>query len=511
MKRLTGLILILIIMLVTEGCTSLPAESSSRIARPQVKTAPLQGTWLVDECITREPGTPQKSKEDKFMGMKVGFSNNSAVFGEYLWNDVVYKIKRVNAEEYFLHRFQDAVKKLDIKEKEVYVIQVSSGEKFLYEFVKIDNDRIVANVDSNLYCLNKVSDEFDGTSKKLANDESVDTISGLNDASKELHSGIFLGLRIPQKTTSSENNAVSEEYRYQTYWIAFAGGKLEPVLAAPDIFLPRKDGFWRVKARKASDNPAISDVVYTLRISSGGFSRLISSNIWSRPENGKLARNRTILYVGNDYICFEDTYYSVNNAQQSIAKRELRTLPVDRMDDLQGVKLSDIAGENGAMAVEEAISDLSKNYKNTGVKGIEEYNLDQNFALFRKTGHWFFKGRINLGKEYPVSFTDFSLNVLPPSDMVAYDTLSVPWTIIKDRVPQAVDAYTSPNKDMALVLTRNSLLIYAINGSTISDLPLQKLAIPDGSSVVMAEWGTGNYMKNWEKAFVENNPVKEAK
>lgn len=512
MKKLLAFMAILSLLFTFTGCTSLEYESSSRIVKPLVKSAPLQGTWVVDECMTRAPGAPEESQEDKLMGMEVGFSRDSIVFGNYMWNEVVYKAKIVNTQEYFLHSFSDAAEKLDIKDEEIYVIQASSGEKFLYEFAKISDESIVVTVDSNLYYLKKTSSEFNGESKKLVNEEGVDIILGKDDESKELRSGVMLGLRIPQKSGQAENGGVTEEYRYQTYWVAFGGGVLRPVLTAPDIFLPRKDGFWRVKERKPTDNSTTTDIVYASRVASGSTSRLSVSNgpDWDN-ENGRSIRSRTILYVGNDYICFEDTYYSVDKTQKSTTRKELRTLPVDRMDDLNGVKLSDIAGENGSMAVEEALADVFKNSQNSGIKGIEDDDLNKSFALFRKTGHWFIKGRLNFSKDYPVPFTDFNLNLLPPSDMVAYDTLQVPWTIIKDRIPQAIDAYTSPNKDMALVLTRNSLIIYAINGNAISDTPMARLSIPEGSSVVMAEWGTGNYMKKWEKAFMENNMIKEVK
>lgn len=487
-------------------------ESTSRISRPQVNSSPLQGTWQVRECLTRSPGTPQESKADQLMGMTASFSNDAFVFGDYVWNDIVYKTKMVSAAEYFLHSYDDAAQKLDIKNKELYVVQVSSGEKYLYEFARIDENAIVASIDSNLYYLGKTSDTFSNNATKTAGSEGPDAILDSDSDSKELNTGIFLSLRIPRNTTPDSSGTAKEEYRYQTYWMGFSGGILRPVLTAPDIFMPRKDGFWRIKSRKAGDSTSSSDTISAVRMTaSGSKSKESGAAGFSNFNNTDMTRSRSILYVGNDFICFEDSYYLVEKSKRILVKKELRTLPIDSMDDIDGIKLSDIAGQSGTMAFEEALSDLVKNTGKSAIKTLDESNIEQNFALYRKMGHWFLKGRINFGKEYPVPYSDFNLNLLPPSNMVRYDELQVPWTIVKDRIPQTVDEYTSPNKDLCLVFTRNQLSIYAISGNDISEMPLMQFSMPEGASVIMAEWCTGNYMKSWEKAFVEFNAVKEVK
>lgn len=502
----------ILITMTSTGCMSFQYESSSRISRPAVNSSPLQGTWQVRECLTRSPGTPQESKADQLTGMKASFSNDAFVFGDYVWNDIVYKTKKVSAEEYFLHSYDDAVQKLDINNKDLYVVQVSSGEKYLYEFARIDDNIIVASIDSNLYYLNKTSDDFSNTATKIAGSEGPDEVLGSDGDSKELNTGIFLSLRIPRNTTPSNSGTAKEEYRYQTYWIGFSGGILRPVLTAPDVFMPRKDGFWRIKSRKAGDSSSASDTISAVRMTaSGSKSKLSGKEGFSNYNNSDMTRSRAILYVGNDFICFEDTYYLTEKSKRVLVKKELRTLPIDSMDDIEGIKLSDIAGQSGTMAFEEALSDLIKNTGKSGINTLDESSIEKNFALYRKMGHWFLKGRINFGKEYPVPYSDFNLNLLPPSNMVKYDELQVPWTIIKDRIPQTVDAYTSPNKDISLVFTRNQLSIYAVSGNDISDMPLMQFSLPEGSSAIMAEWCTGNYMKSWEKAFVEFNTVKEVK
>jgi hypothetical protein len=88
---------------------------------------------------------------------------------------------------------------------------------------------------------------------------------------------------------------------------------------------------------------------------------------------------------------------------------------------------------------------------------------------------------------------------------VSFDILCVLWNAIKDRVPDAVDAYTSPNKDMAVILSSSKLFIYSIKNGELGKKPLAKLKLAQGDSVIMAEWGMGWYVDKWEEAFMRND------
>ena len=76
---------------------------------------------------------------------------------------------------------------------------------------------------------------------------------------------------------------------------------------------------------------------------------------------------------------------------------------------------------------------------------------------------------------------------------------------MKDKLPHAIDIYTSPNKDIAVVLTRNEIYVYSIHDKQLWDEPLGKYRLKDGSSVIMAEWCMGSYVSAWEKSFIRNN------
>jgi hypothetical protein len=56
--------------------------------------------------------------------------------------------------------------------------------------------------------------------------------------------------------------------------------------------------------------------------------------------------------------------------------------------------------------------------------------------------------------------------------------LALSWQNIKDKVPEAVDAFTSPNRNIALVKTKNKIHIYTIDaeqlGKALAELDLRE-------------------------------------
>ncbi|MBZ4666589.1 hypothetical protein [Mahella sp.] len=135
--------------------------------------------------------------------------------------------------------------------------------------------------------------------------------------------------------------------------------------------------------------------------------------------------------------------------------------------------------------------------------GISSIISDDNFTLKRRNGHWIIKGRLNTGGGQE----DFTVGVMPGDKLVNYDDLCLSWNDIKEKVPSALDAYTSPNKDVLIALGNNFLSIYTIRDGVISSKPARKITIKEGETVVMAEWAMGSYVPKWEESFPKTNPL----
>ncbi len=202
---------------------------------------------------------------------------------------------------------------------------------------------------------------------------------------------------------------------------------------------------------------------------------------------------RVIEYLGNDYVAVE---------KETGQGNQLQMLPVDKLSSTEEIKVSDLLGDEGRNAYLSARRRAAAALSDKMVTSIDGDESGENFGLMRKNGHWFLVGRINYQSGGTFQQSDFDLKIIPPANLIFYDTLVLSWHHIKDRVPDAVDAFTSPNKDIALIKTKNKLIIYPIGGEQLAETPLAELDLPEGTSVVMAEWGIGSYVESWEKSFL---------
>lgn len=510
MKTLSKILIVIFSLFVLSGCSAGNTDTADRIARPENREAPLQGTWKIEKSYSVKSGQTGPEPASIWVGTEVGFNGAVMVFGDKYWSSTDYKVKSVNTGEYFLHKYADAMASFDIDDREVLVVTASSKDKFLYEFIRAAGDRYIVKIEDEYYSMVKTSDEFGGLPAATAARNSADLSDTSVGTDKALQSGLLLGFRMPAPAGGSNSGQTGGGYKYVTYWIASVDNGIRPVLSADNVFLPRKDGFWRLEVDKSLGSEGIEDVLTASMVSVSKpkkYSNAIGPGNLSKRIETKL--ERSILYVGNDYVCVENTIHNPGkDGSGDYLEKVLRTLPVDNLKNTEGIRFSDLTGENGIMAMEGAVADvLGSPFSNAIKSGADKYQ-EENFALFRKTGHWFFKGRVSLGKDDPLSYVDFNINLIPPPDMVAYDMLHVPWTTVKDAVPQAIDAYTSPNNDIAVIITRTEIQLYAIEAGALSVKPLAKYAIADGSSVIMAEWATGDYVQNWQDAFIKNNDVR---
>ncbi|HOJ11204.1 MAG TPA: hypothetical protein PK733_11500 [Clostridiales bacterium] len=538
----TVIILIAVISLTFSGCIS-KVETSDKIMAPQVEGTPLAGQWEIVDILPGKSRGDAEAIEENWTGKKVEMAKDGLLVDNDFWSNISYKIKRVNAEEYFLYRFRQPAKNIDIKDKEIFVINISSEGKFLCEIIKTAEGEAILSIEEQYFRMKKISEKTGEHFKETAKMEIGSRSIYAPDENTTSSSGLLLGIRTPVKAgkgdKEKENIDNIQKYIYRTLWISYQYGELRPIFEADDIFLPRISGFWRLGVKERTFENKSEEVLYTHEIVRDETEENIEGNEWDSFWNNKEGIiRREILYAGNDYVSIaltgegvskpnDFTYYDtigraelkVNNinSRGKIDEKQdylrwsinrYQTLTVDYIDSFKGIKISDIAGENANLALQNAIDEVIGTLDSEKVEKIDKTRQDENFALFRKTGHWFFKGRLGLLNNEgssPNSYQDFYINLIPPLKLVSYDELHASWTHIKDRIPQALDVYTSPNKDLAIVLTSSSLLIYKINRKLLSDFPIGIIKLNNGNSVVMAEWATGDYVEKWERAFIMNN------
>lgn len=502
-------------MLILAGCADPPGASAGKIIPPPIQADPLSGKWE----ITKELGTSGYAVESsqQWIGGTVQFAEGAVEFDGKVWNRLSYKIKKVNASDYLMTKYIPFNDVLISETQEVDVITVYAASQYLGEFVKLNDENIISFIQNKGLLLKKLSDEADSF---------LDSPGGnswdLYQVSIQGTSGILLGIKIPYGLG----------YRYRTLWIASDYNEVHPVLAADNLFFPRKSGFWELSVKSVAEEGKTGTILAARNVMTKNLELKSQSTVTDDGDitsqtasedkrNNSNAGNRNseetikdsnkdkesskeseiddepavraINYIGSNYVAIE---------KQTKEGSRLQVLPVDKLSVTTEIKITELMGHRGLSAYlsarERAVTELKKK----GISIQEESELGENFGLVRKYGHWFLVGRLNYQKGVSYEHTDFDLKIIPPSNLITYDTLVLSWHNIKDRVPDALDAFASPNRDIALVKTKNKLLVYKVVSEQLAENPVAEVDLQEGTTVVMAEWATGSYVDNWEKSFL---------
>lgn len=469
------ILLSLFLLLILDGCAESSGASAGKIMPPPNQVNPLGGKWTVlQELNTNGNGsetTPQ------WTGSNVQFAADAVAFDGHVWDELSYKIKRVNAGDYLMTKYIAPSDIFVPETREVDVVTVYAASNFLGEVMKLDDTSMIFFVQNKDLLLKKVSDQADST-LGAADADAQDLNRDVNAGT----SGVLLGLRIPSGAS----------YTYRTLWIAADYQKLHPVLAVDQLFFPRASGFWELRIQDVSADGKAGNTLTARNIEAKALERKKTKEGTNEQVSTDPAIS-IIDYISNDYVAAE---------KEADGANQLRVLPVDKLSSPAEIKISDLLGDKGLTAYLHAREQAVVALNGTGAASVGRDESGENFGLVRKNGHWFLVGRINYQNGGIQAQTDFDLKIIPPANLVFYDTLVLSWHNIKDRVPDAQDAFTSPNKDIALVKTKNKLTVYTIDAEQLSENPLAEIDLQEGTTVIMAEWATGSYVESWEKSFL---------
>jgi uncharacterized protein YgiM (DUF1202 family) len=167
------------------------------------------------------------------------------------------------------------------------------------------------------------------------------------------------------------------------------------------------------------------------------------------------------------------------------------------MDDLESVNISSLLEAEASTAFIRMAKELQEQYGETS----GEWG-DLSGGIVREAGQWAVKGHFPIDKN---KYTHFSLPIVP-SSLVRYDTLLPDWAAIKTLVPQAIDAFSAPNEELLVVLTKTSLLVFTVADDKISKQAALQLYLKQPVSVVMARWAQGQYVMNWTQEIQNMGP-----
>ena len=534
------------------GCMGQKTNYTLRIIPPRNLEFPLQGSWEIVSLLqddtddiddadgtngTAAAGEPAR----EWIGKTLHFADQYALIGEHLLLNPSYQVKRVEAEGYLLYHHQAFPGGFRFKNTEIEVFTLSDSHLFFCELLRENDGELLLNLFNNSYLVKKVADKVDETvftpfiTANANADESGADTSALIDTGRPEdapanQTGVLLGLCAPVKNDQGNTGT-----QYRTLWLALTDRELAPVLEAETILFPRRSGFYRLQVVRKAEGKAEEDF-------------LVVDNIMGKEEKEPPAETpplsdavepaltidparwegkegyiyRRINYIGNDYVSVEErlkqSFLSGGSASEG---SRLQIFAVDSLPAMKPVKISDLAGPEALAAMEHGHQKLTQQLE---AEQIVPHLWDEdNYGLARKMGYWIFKGRVNYqekdrkekdsGEENKVNeelqvktygnmnYADYNITVIPPDHVVFYNNLNIPWTRVKNHVPSTVDVFTSPGKDMAMVVTDTEIIVYRMHQGNLAAPPLERIPLREGEEVIMAEWALGHYVENWTLTF----------
>ncbi|WIV12664.1 hypothetical protein [Proteiniborus sp. MB09-C3] len=496
MKKVKLMYIMILIALVMVGCDASPKESTDRISSPNNSQIPISGTWKIAKVI-EENSNDEDSRKIEWENKTLEFSEEYVTLGDYYLKEPRYQVKRVNGREYLLYNHKTFLEDFNIPDGEVEVITVIDKDKYFCDIVRISENELILSVSNYNFNLIKISDKVENNSGNQNMQKTEGNNFTVYENDSLIRSGILLGLR--------SNN--SNEYTYRTVWIGFKNKRLDPILETEGIIFPRRSGFWKMEIIKNTEAGKTEDFLFAHNISkeNANEAKILQFDYSDWTEKVGNIQKR-IDYIGNDYVSIEVLGNGSYEQSDKIWQENiLQTLPIDSLASKKNIKITDLSGDESIGAIELGIQKTMENLKIKKSNLINKYKLLNSFGLERKMGHWFFKGRINYMLDDEFYYEDYNINIIPPSKLVMYDDLNISWTHIKNKVPGAIDAFTSPYKDVVLVLTKSEIIIYGIEKGEIESSPLRRIGLKDNEAVIMAEWATGDYVDNWSKTLMGLN------
>lgn len=510
MKKITLVCMIIVGVIILTSCNFNSIESAEKIAAPANNLPPVSGKWVIDGFKSDTVSGISNEQAKGLVGKESLFHEKVVVLGDDFCLEPSYKIKNVDTKDYLLYQYKVDPEYLGITNDKIQIITIASNDQFFHEFIKENDDEMIVNIDGVFYYMKKVSDNVNEDDiNKYLKKEQFAVVSAAIENTETLRSGILLGLRYYEEDKSGDTEG---QWKYRTVWVCSRNKYVDKLYETEDLFVPRKNGFWKVGVNREVTDEKVNDVIYARP-----YTQLVTTakNSQANIDNKSTAEDgvkttdeapqenmgnseKTILYVGNNYMSTEVTELSPKE------KKVLKVLPIDGIDSAKPIKISDVVGDSGKSALKEGASRYFSNDLKNRSNYISINPDEENFGLFRRNGHWVMKGRVNFDDGEKNAYSDFDIKVVPPKAIVNYDEFPIPWSAIKLRVPEAVDAYFSPNNDIVIIITNNNILVYTLGNGELSKTPIGKTSLKNGEKVVMSEWATGKYIYIWEEEFLKN-------
>lgn len=160
MKRNLKILLVAFLCLILSSCSVIDADFS-RIESPTVLKTPIDGKWTVTKIIFNEE--EQESNDifayKDYIGRDVFITEKGIILGNKFIENPSFKAKKVELSRYLNRKFNVDEKKLNISGENLTIVDIYKDDNFLYEIIKVDEDKAFVYDNQNFIQINRVSND----------------------------------------------------------------------------------------------------------------------------------------------------------------------------------------------------------------------------------------------------------------------------------------------------------------------------------------------------------------
>ncbi len=517
MKKLSILMVLITILAFLSSCNVVEGNISDRITSPDNITPPIKGKWVIDQLLKRSYYQYKEGEAEEYIGREALFHKDAVIIGDNYTTDPSFKMKIVNADDYLLYKYKTTPQTLGIESEKLEIITILNENTYFYEFIKLDEDTMIANLNESFYSIKKSLDEVSVEEINRYIDVEKDMLRTFGVVEDERYqSGIMIGLKV---SSFDEKNRVPI-WEYKTIWINSQNNSIHGIYELDKLLMPRMNGFWILESNRRIEGDLIRDEIVGLpqfraesrdmiedenlialndkMMKIRGNEEMPMTSMFSSNADVNTERIppilKNILFLGNDYISVENIDLERNS------RRTLQVYAIDNLGDKKPIKLSDLIGETG----KEIFVESARSAMNIDSSIVPN---EENIGLVRKNGYWIMKGRVNYNQNSEELYKDFNIRVIPPKEMVNYDEQVISWDAVRLIVPDVVDVFSSPNNEFIVVITSSHLVVYYLEDGDIINSPAARIKLPYDSSIIMSEWAVGRYANIWENEIIKNGGV----
>ena len=487
MKKKILIIFISLFFLLLCGCSSNNYEKNTDLVAPKNNNIEIEGVWTIQDYNVLDDEIADDNGIYVMLQNNIIIKDSEISIGNSKYDNINYKLKKVDSD--YVITYEDkktTLLDLGFDEGGVKVYSISHDNSLIGEIIYINKENSYLYYQG--YLLNI---KYDGkVDEKKENKEDIK--SNENNVNNNINTseGILLGLKT-KSSVNSDGDYVREKYR--TIWISTIYGEFQPIKEKDNIMVPRSQGMWRI-VPKVYENKEQNiyyeyfdaDPIDTVREEQ----KINLDNI----SNDKILK-RSINYVSGDYLATE-----VINNEKFSESPVYEVLPIDNVFSTSPIQIGDIYGTyintEFKKAYDNAYSLVNINENNKLSKDINYGN----YTIVRTNGRWTLQGRISpiisSGKSI-----NFAINTPINKKLSKYNILTIPWKILKGKIPLFIDAYTSPSGNIAIIIVKGEILVYTINNGQISDTPVNRIQLKNGEEVIMSEWCENDYVRKWNSYF----------